>query len=116
MIKSIDFENCFNVHSSVLGSVKTNGLKALLNYPEDFQFDLILHDFTVGSCFLPFLHKFRYPPMIAVTAFGHPSFLGDLIGGHHYYSYVPHMLSPFDDKMTFYQRLENFLIYIEEYL
>lgn len=98
------------------GAVRTNGFQTLLNYPDGFKFDLILHDFSVGSCFLPFLHKFNYPPMIAVTAFGHPPFLIDLIGSHHYYSYVPHFLLPFNDKMTFSQRFLNFLVHIEEYL
>lgn len=98
------------------GAVQTNGFRALLNYPNDFKFDLVVHDFTVGPCLLPFLHKFNYPPMLAVTAYGHPPFLNDLIGGHHYYAYVPHMSLDVDHKMTFAQRFLNFLIHIEEYL
>lgn len=98
------------------GAVESNGFRTLLNYPDNFKFDLVVHDFTVGSCLLPFLHKFNYPPMLAVTAFGYPSFTNDLIGGHHYYSYVPHMFLPFDDEMSFVQRFLNFLIHVEEYL
>lgn len=54
--------------------------------------------------------------MIGVTAFGRPSFLSNLIGGHHYYAYVPHMILTFDDHMTFWQRFYNFVVHVEEYL
>ncbi|XP_031638675.1 UDP-glucuronosyltransferase 2B7-like [Contarinia nasturtii] len=97
-------------------AVRTMGFQTLLNYPDDFKFDLILHDFSVGSCFLPFIHKFNYPPMIAVTAYGHPSYLNQFIADHHHYSYVPHNLLPFNDEMTFSQRLLNFLIYMQEFI
>lgn len=54
--------------------------------------------------------------MVAVTAFSHPTFLNDLIGGHHYYAYAPHMLLGFEESMTFNQRFLNFFIHIEEYM
>lgn len=95
-------------------ALKSNGFRTLLNYPENFKMDLIIHDFVVGSCFLPFLHKFNYPPLLAVTAFGHPPFLNHLIGGHQYYSYVPHLSTKFDSDMTFMQRMFNFILHIEE--
>lgn len=100
----------------LIDAVQTNAFRTLLSYPDNFKFDLVLYDLTVGSCFLPFVHKFNYPPLIAVTAFGHPSFTNDLIGGHHYYAYVPHMTLPFDSEMTFFQRFYNFIIYAEEIL
>ncbi|XP_055315318.1 UDP-glycosyltransferase UGT5-like [Sitodiplosis mosellana] len=112
--EAIELQQCYDALCS--GAVETDGFRTLLNYPDNFKFDLIVHDFTVGSCLLPFLHKFNYPPMLAVTAFGHPSFVNDLIGGHHYYAYVPHMLLQFDDTMTFVQRFLNFLIHVEEYV
>lgn len=95
-------------------SLNTSGVRTLLNYPNDFKFDVIINDFTVGSCFLPFLHKFNYPPLISISAYGHPPFLNDLVGGHHYYAYVPHNTLKLDEKMSFYQRFFNFLIYFEE--
>lgn len=95
-------------------SLNTSGSRTLLNYPNDFKFDLIINDFTIGSCLLPFVHKFNYPSLIAISACGHPPYLNDLVGDHHYYAYVPQNVSPFDDKMSFFQRFFNFLIYFEE--
>lgn len=97
-------------------ALQSNGFRTLLNYPNDFKFDLIVNDFTIGSCLLPFIHKFNYPPLVAVSAYGHPPFLNDLIGGHHYYAYVPFTMTSFNDAMTFSQRFYNFLLYIEETL
>lgn len=97
-----------------LGNLNTNGFQTLLNYPDDFKFDLVLLDIAGGSCFLPFLHKFNYPPLIAITAYGQPSFTNDLVGGHHYYAYNSHISLTFGDRMSFAQRFQNFLIHIEE--
>lgn len=97
-------------------AVESKGFQTLINYPDNFKFDLIVNDLTVGSCFLPFVHKFNYPPLIAVTAYGHPSYLNDLTGGHHYYAYVPHESLPFSEQMTFSQRFYNFIIHIWEQL
>lgn len=97
-------------------TLMSNGFRTLLNYPNDFKFDLILYDFTTGQCLLPFLHKFNYPPLVAVTAFSHPSYLVDLVGGHHYYAYVPHNVFFFEKDMLFWQRFLNFAVYVEEYV
>lgn len=99
-----------------LDAIKTNGFRTLVNYPTNFKVDLVIHDFVVGSCFLPFLHKFNNPPLLAVTAFGHPPFLNHLIGGHYYSPYVPHFSTKFGDKMTFMQRVLNFLLHVEEFM
>ncbi|XP_031617544.1 UDP-glucuronosyltransferase 2B7-like [Contarinia nasturtii] len=124
LLNATEFMNPFYETLSILlgyellcsGAVKTKGFQTLLNYPDEFKFDVILHDFSVGSCFLPFVHKFNYPPMIAVTAFGHPSFSSHYIADHHHYSYVPHISLRSNDEMTFSQRLLNFLIYMEEFI
>lgn len=111
---SIFTKNSFYFAYSFTDALNTNGFKSLLNYPDDFKFDLIIHDFTVGSCFLPFVHKFKNPPLLAVTAFGHPPFLNNLIGGHQYYAYAPHFSTAFDDQMSFAQRFLNFILHAEE--
>lgn len=95
-------------------SLNTSGFRTLLNYPNDFKFDVIINDFSIGSCLLPFLHKFNYPPLVAISAYGHPPYLNDLVGGHHYYAYVPHNTLKLDGKMSFYHRFFNFLIHFEE--
>lgn len=96
--------------------LSSNGFQALLSYPDDFRFDLVISDLTIGPCYLPFLHKFKYPPLVSVTAYSNPSYLNQLIGGNHYYAYAPHNSFQFDDNMNFWQRLSNFIIHVEEYV
>lgn len=96
-------------------STTTNGFKTLLNYPNDFKVDLILHDYTGGPCFLPFVHKFKYPPLIGVTTYSHPSFTNQIIGGHQYYGYIPIHALFYDDNMNFWQRFQNFVLHMVEY-
>lgn len=96
--------------------IQTNGFKTLLDYPDDFQFDLIVHDFAPGPCLLGFVHKFKNPPLIAATAFGNPPHITALIGGHQYYSYVPHTYLEYGENMDIFQRMYNFVIYMVELL
>ncbi|KAG4074540.1 hypothetical protein HA402_005605 [Bradysia odoriphaga] len=93
----------------------TNGFRTLLNYPDDFKVDLIIHDYTGGPCFLPFVHKFKYPPLIGVTTYSHPSFTNQIIGGHQYYGYIPIHALFYDDNMNFWQRFQNFVLHMVEY-
>lgn len=88
-----------------------NGIKQILNYPENFKFDLVINDFAAGPCVLPIIHKFNYPPIIGVTPFLNPSYTTNLIGGHKYPAYVPFYLSDLPQVMNFYQRFYNHLLY-----
>lgn len=94
----------------------TNGFKQLLDYPDDFHFDLVLYDYTVGPCSLPFLHKFKYPPLISVTAYSNPAYTVQVAGGNHAYSYVPHNAFLFRSDMTLWQRIYNLFIYVEDHV
>lgn len=69
------------------GVLQSQGLDTLLGYPSDFKFDLVIYDFIFGPCLIPFLHKFKYPPLIGVSAFNIPSIKRGLIGGHIYPAY-----------------------------
>lgn len=95
--------------------VKTQGFQALLNYPANFKFDVILYDYTCGPCLLGFLHRFGYPPLIGVTAFSNPPFTADLIGGHQYYAYMPYYSLYLNENMTFWERTYNALVYFMDY-
>lgn len=74
-------------HLSCLGMLNSNGLDVILNYPDDFKFDAVIYDFTCGPCLLPLVHKFKNPPLIAVSAFNNPPYTVDLIGGQKYPAY-----------------------------
>lgn len=96
------------------GILASDGLQAILNYPDDFKFDVVLHDFTGDSCLLPLIHKFKYPPLIAVTAFSNPPYSIFTIGGQKYPGFIPHYLLDYETKMTFAQRIYNMYVYAIE--
>lgn len=95
---------------------KSQGFNQLLNYPEDFPVDLVIHDITPGACLLGFLHKFGNAPLISVTAYAHPTVLSTMIGDHHYYSYIPHYYLPYNTDMNFFQRFYNFIVHLIEHM
>lgn len=94
--------------------IQTKGFRTLLQYPDDFEFDLIIYNFTPGACLLGFLHKFNYPPLLSVTSLGSPSYLNALIGGHQYASYNPHYNLLYQGDMNFFQRFYNFVVHLNE--
>ncbi|XP_058463673.1 UDP-glucosyltransferase 2-like [Malaya genurostris] len=98
------------------GVLKSKGLDVILNYPNDFKFDLVLYDFTCGPCLMGLYHKFGQPPLIGVTAFNIPPYTVDLIGGHKYPAYIPYYTLTYDIDMNFFQRLKNVLIYTADSL
>ncbi|XP_058457959.1 UDP-glucosyltransferase 2-like [Malaya genurostris] len=98
------------------GILKSKGLSYIKNYPDDFKFDLVLNDMTCGGCLNGLIHKFHYPPLVSVTAFNNPPHVTDVIGGHKYYAYVPFYSLPYGTDMSFFQRVQNTLLYITDYL
>lgn len=102
------------VFLNFIATLQSSGFRTLLEYSSDFRFDLIINDYLVGGCLLGFVHKFNYPPLLSVTAFSHPPYTVALIGGHHYYSYVPHYNLFYQDDMNFFQRFYNFAVHLAE--
>uniref|UniRef100_A0A336M4N9 CSON008881 protein n=1 Tax=Culicoides sonorensis TaxID=179676 RepID=A0A336M4N9_CULSO len=99
-------------HVASVGMSKSKGFQTLLNYPDDFKFDVVIHDFTCGSFLLGFLEKFNYPPVVSVTAFNYPPYSIDIIGGHKHFAYVPFYLLQYDTNMNFFQRVYNMGIHL----
>lgn len=99
------------------GCLRSNGVRQLLAYPDAFRFDLILYDYTLGPCLLGFQHKFKYPPVVGVTAFNIPTFTAEILGGHNYYAYVPLFALDYDPlTMTVGQRVKNIYLHIYDYM
>jgi glucuronosyltransferase len=94
------------------GSFISNGLEFLLSYPKDFEFDLIIYDFTGGPFLLPLVTRFNNPILIALTAFVNPPYTTEYVGGHKYPAYIPHLNVNFGTKMNFFQRFYNTFLYI----
>lgn len=98
--------------ASCPGFYKSKGFQTLLNYPDDFKFDLVLVDYSCEPCLLGFLKKFNYPPTVGISAFSVPHYTYNFIGGHRQFSYVPHFSALYDSNMNFLERLNNFLVYL----
>lgn len=113
-IESIDPIYSFSV-LACQGIERASGLQILLNYPQDFKFDLIIYDFSTGPCLLGFLHRFNYPPVVGVTSFNNPPYTPNIVGGHNQYSYQPYLTSTFSNNMTFFERMFNLVLYAVDY-
>jgi glucuronosyltransferase len=98
------------------GNLVSKGLETILNYPDNFKFDLVIHDITCGPCLLPLVHKFKYPPLVSITAFSIPPYTLATVGGHKYPAYIPHYNLNYPVEMTFFQRFYNTFIYAYEIL
>lgn len=98
------------------GILKSKGLDIILNYPDNFKFDAVIYDFTCGPCLLPLIHKFNYPPLIAVSAFNNPPFTHHLVGGNKYPAFVPYYVTNYGPNMNFFERFSNMLLYATDTL
>ncbi|XP_037040047.1 UDP-glucosyltransferase 2-like isoform X4 [Bradysia coprophila] len=116
MTKEGPFEELLSFYGwlrrSCEGYYKSKGFQTLLDYPDDFKFDLILVDYSCEPCLLGFSKKFNYPPTVGVSAFSLPHYTYHFVGGHRHFSYVPHFNAEYESKMNFIERLDNFLLYM----
>ncbi|KAJ6646109.1 UDP-glucosyltransferase 2 [Pseudolycoriella hygida] len=92
------------------GFTISKGWQHLQNYPDSFQFHLVIHDFPASSCLLAFLSKFNYPPMIGMTAFSDFSVVPSTITSALVPSLSTHFLFKEQMTSTFFGRLQNFLL------
>uniref|UniRef100_A0A7G3B2A5 UDP-glucuronosyltransferase n=1 Tax=Lutzomyia longipalpis TaxID=7200 RepID=A0A7G3B2A5_LUTLO len=93
----------------ISGAASSKGYQELLNYPDDFKFDLIIYDYIIGPMFLNFAEKFGNPPIIAATAFYSASMTTNMVGGAISPSYIPLPFLTFDLN-TFWGRVQNYFI------
>jgi glucuronosyltransferase len=94
--------------------LESKGLKTLESYPDNFKFDVVINDFTGSPCLLGFLDKFKYPPLIGVSAFNNPPFAPDLVGGQRHF-YTPYYIFEYGTDMTYWQRLHNTFFHIFDF-
>uniref|UniRef100_U5EUX0 Putative udp-glucuronosyltransferase n=1 Tax=Corethrella appendiculata TaxID=1370023 RepID=U5EUX0_9DIPT len=94
------------------GQFKSKGFDIINDYPDNFNFDLVLYDFTCGPCLIGLMHKFKYPTLVSISAFSNPSYTTNLIGGHKYPAYIPYYSLSYDTNMNFWQRLYNTFLYV----
>lgn len=78
---------------------------------DDFKFDLIINDYSLGPHLLGFVHKFRYPPVIGITAFLNVPIVLDFMSNSYFPALVPYYSTLYNPNMTFLQRFDNTLIF-----
>ncbi|KAF5282559.1 hypothetical protein FQA39_LY04966 [Lamprigera yunnana] len=92
------------------------GLKALMNYPKDFKFDLVVFDVTSQYCLYPLIKRFQNPPVVAVTPYLLPPTTSYIFGNPLQPAYFPYFVTQYSDRMIFQERFLNFLYVYSEHL
>lgn len=91
-------------------SLKSKGLRQLLDYPDDFRIDLIISDYLNGPCLAAIAqHKFGRPPYITATAFHGLTTTTTMSGAYSYSASVPNHEFNTPQSMNYCQRFMNFL-------
>lgn len=97
--------------------LSSKGFDTLMSYPTDtFKVDLLLVDVTIGPCWAGFMHKFKYPPVVGLTAFAVPGHVYEYMDGHRQPAYIPHQMVEYSDNMNFMERFTNFYMHVVEHL
>lgn len=106
--KLLDFVH--TIHRKFFKAQSTEGFQALLQYPDDFRFDLIIVDHLSSPGYLMFAEKFGNPPIISASAYPVIFQTNIITGGPAFPSFVPsHFMEEVDD--SFISRLESFVTY-----
>ncbi|XP_034482592.1 UDP-glucuronosyltransferase 2B15-like [Drosophila innubila] len=89
----------------------SKGLQQLLDYPDEFKFDVIINDCTMGPYLMGFVHKFRYPPVIGMTALSNNPVSIDFMSNSYFPALIPYFSTLYKPKMNFFERFDNTLIF-----
>lgn len=94
-----------------VGAINSTGFDQLLNYPNDFKFDVIIYDYASAPHLIGFLYKFNYPPMIGMSAYSAVFDASPTLGSS-FSPYIPYRgASDFDNETSFLWRVNNFLLH-----
>lgn len=81
----------------------------------NITFDLVIVEQFMNEAHLGFAQHFK-APLIVFSSVGYLKSINDMVGNPTIPSYVPHSFSGFSTKMNFYQRLENTILSIFDWL
>lgn len=96
-------------YHSILDS-QTEDLKYFIKkIDEGLRFDLVIWDISTGQYLYPIIKKLGYPPFIATSPFG-ISFFINYEFGKFMNMFKPGSLMPYDEQMTFSQRVTNMIL------
>jgi len=82
-----------------------------LIHSTDLHFDIVIVEAFPNECFLGFAHKFQ-APIIQICPYGGANFMADWVGSPNPYSYVPDEFIEYTDKMNFWERTHNTIVYL----
>ncbi|XP_053675393.1 UDP-glucosyltransferase 2-like [Anopheles nili] len=98
-------------------ALATDGAKRLYDYPSDFGFDLIVHDYLSGPCLAALAYyRFQKPPVVAVTAYHGASTTLSMTGAYQYSALLPNHAYDAPEDMSYQQRVINLLVNLQEEL
>lgn len=91
-------------------AIRSTGFKHLMDYPKDFKYDLFMSDYMIGPCLASLLmYRFGSPPYIPVAPYNAIATSSPLIGSYSYSASIPNHSFDVPLKMSFWQRIQNFL-------
>ncbi|PSN50534.1 hypothetical protein C0J52_03503 [Blattella germanica] len=89
-------------------NLKSSAAQTLLKSTENF--DLIITEAAFTDCLYGIIPKFGSPPVVAISAYGIPPWMIDLMGTPENPSYIPNSILPYSEHMTLSERMYNTLI------
>ncbi|KAF5307551.1 hypothetical protein FQR65_LT06907 [Abscondita terminalis] len=95
------------IHFTCTFDFESPAFQKLLQYPDDFTFDLIIFDVAGPVCLYGFIHRFKHPIVVAVSPYVVSPYHSHLFTNPLYTSYTPYFGTTFTNQMTFYQRTLN---------
>ncbi|KAJ9584434.1 hypothetical protein L9F63_021227, partial [Diploptera punctata] len=76
------------------------------------SYDLVFLQTLLRQCYYGLVHHVGSPPVIGFVSMGYMWSLPDSIGTTSHPSYIPDILLPYTDHMTFFERLDNTLFWL----
>lgn len=89
-------------------TMSSKNFQEFLKVKQDF--DVVIQEVLLSEFLLGF-GKYFNAPVIVTTVMGSSKWNSDLVGSPIFPSYIPHFLNPYTDRMTFWQRMYNSLMW-----
>ncbi|KAG4070679.1 hypothetical protein HA402_013599 [Bradysia odoriphaga] len=95
------------IRSGIHG-LRDKNVQKLINR-NDIHFDLIISEQFFQESWLMFSRKYR-APIVTIGTYGYSDFFDSIMGLRTSWSFVPHMITNYSDRMTFFQRVHNTIL------
>lgn len=98
------------VHSEEMAA-NSVALEAVMNYPKDFKFDLIIYDYLGPMALLVLADRFPEARLMGASAYPPVEYTDQVTKAPNFSSFVPNIYND-EVKDTFSSRLNSFLLYV----